>query len=467
MNDLSSEDEFEDTMLGALVAGRYQVDALLGKGGMGRVYRAHQAGLRREVALKVLHTHTAMKPGMKERFQREARAASMLQHPHSVVVHDFGEWEDRLFIVMEILAGHDLSDVIKEGPLPAERIADILEQLLDVLEVAHNQGLLHRDLKPENVILLDDPRAETAADEEDGFRDYVKVVDFGLARLMDPESDMNLTQDDSISGTPAYMSPEQAKSADLDGRSDLYSVGVMLYEMLCGERPFTAPTPLAVLVKHLFIEPPRPSHRAPETAVHSGLEEVCLRAMSKQPDDRFATAGAMRAAIAQAMRDGNRFIQRPGIKKLSRAERAETLGISNISEKAVKATDAVAIHVLVVRAVNTDFSSSPVAVLKAFGVEVEEQASLADVAPIADHIEAVVVDLRPEPLEALAEVQHGLSSWGLAGRPVTVLGPDDSFDLMQQALSMGVGDYVPVSNVAKLAKTIRRAVRRYRRKAKG
>ncbi len=451
-----------DPMLGSVVAGRYEVRELLGKGGMGCVYRAKQAGLDREIALKVLHAHTASKPGMKRRFKREARAASMLQHPHSVVVHDFGEWEGQLFIAMEMLNGVPLSDVLLSGPLPSERIVDILVQLLDALEIAHNQGLLHRDLKPENVLILDDPRAGVEPDKE--HRDYVKVVDFGLACVMEPETDMSLTDDGNVAGTPAYMSPEQAKASELDGRSDLYSVGIMMYEMLCGERPFAGASPLAVLVKHLYIEPGRPSHRAPETPVHSGLEEVCLRVLSKLPQDRYQTAAEMRLALGQAMAGGNRFIQKPGIKKMSRAERAETLGISNVATKAATATDAAELRVLSVRACQTDFSSSPNAVMRAFGLDVEEEERLEDIGLLAPRFHAIVVDLRPDPAEAMIGVEAGLETWELDGRPVIVLGPDDEFATMQQALSIGVADYVPVSKVSKLPKTLRRAVRRYRRK---
>lgn len=453
-----------DELLGTLVAGRFQVEALIGKGGVGRVYRAKQLELSRPIALKVLHPHMAALPDMKERFAREARAASMLQHPHSVVVYDFGQWEGRLYIAMELLTGHPLSDVLTDlGVLPPDRIAVMLSQVLDVLQVAHGQGLLHRDLKPENVLVLQDPRAN--ADGEQSTLDYTKVVDFGLARLMDPESDMRLTRDGGVSGTPAYMSPEQARGTELDARSDLYSVGVMLYEMLCGDCPFDGNTALDVLLKHLYAEAIPPSHRAPQLKIDPGLEAICMRAMSKSPDDRFADAAAMRQAIEAAVSgEGADGDAGHHIKKLSRADRGSAVGLSDIAAPAVRPEDREAVRLIVVQPRDVDFASSAGPVLKAHGIRVEELIDLETFAATALDYDAVIVDLRPDPAAQLASIETDLDSWELEGRPLLVLGPDGAFELMQRALHAGVEDYVPLSKLTKLPQKARRAIRRSRRK---
>jgi serine/threonine-protein kinase len=290
----------DETLLGRVIAGKYTVESLIGGGAMGSVYRARQRDIDKAVAIKVLHRELLAEPLFAARFKREAKAASRLDHPNSMRVLDFGEEPDGLcFIVMELLLGRNLFQILKaEAPLSRERIVDILRQTLAALAVAHDMGVVHRDLKPENIIVV------PSTNDEGDVREVVKVCDFGMAkisasRLEDEEhASEKLTSHGVVVGTPEYMSPEQGKGEPLDGRSDLYSVGVVLYQLLTGRLPFTAESAVGVLLKHLIEEPIAPSQLVPGVDPH--LESVALRAMRKRPDERFASAREMRAALTSA-----------------------------------------------------------------------------------------------------------------------------------------------------------------------
>jgi serine/threonine-protein kinase len=282
----------DDALLGRTVAGKFTIESRVGSGGMGSVYRARQAGLDKIVAVKVLHRELLAEPTFASRFKREATSASRIDHPSSIRVIDFGEEPDGLlYIAMEYLEGRTLFSILREeAPLAPARIVDLSRQILAALAAAHEIGLVHRDLKPENVIVL------TGKDDDGGATEHVKVCDFGIAKLQtNTDSEEKLTVEGSIVGTPEYLSPEQARGGELDARSDLYSMGVILFEMLTGEPPFRGDTPLAIVLKHLDAPPPRPSSLTP--SVDPKLEAACLKALSKAPADRFATAREMRAAL--------------------------------------------------------------------------------------------------------------------------------------------------------------------------
>ena len=289
-------------LIGRTIAGKFFVESAIGSGAMGAVYRARQVALDKTVAIKVLHGEHADDPSFAARFQREAKAASRLNHPNSMQVIDFGaEPDGLLYIAMEYLDGRSLHRVLHEdGPLTASRIADILMQTLAALAVAHDMGVVHRDLKPENVVVL------RAADDDGRPKDLVKVCDFGIAKITDSrayrssgggERDSNgpATTAGFLVGTPEYMSPEQARGDKIDARSDVYAVGVILYEMLTGRVPFDAESAIGIVLKHITEEPPRPSQRAP--GVDARLEAVCKHAMRKTREARFQSARDMRAAL--------------------------------------------------------------------------------------------------------------------------------------------------------------------------
>jgi serine/threonine-protein kinase len=261
--------------------GRYQVLAHLGTGGMAEVYCAQDLQLGRKVALKVLHERFAADEEFVERFRREASAAAGLQHQHVVSVYDRGEWDDTSYIAMEYVPGKTLKELVRdEGPLPPERAVDLTVQILRAARFAHRRGVIHRDFKPQNVIVDDEDRA--------------KVTDFGIARA--GASDM--TQTGSIMGTAQYLSPEQAQGHAVTARSDLYSIGIVLYELLTGKVPFEAEAAVTIALKQVSEPPVPPSQINP--AVTPELEAVVLRALAKDPADRFADADEFIAALEAA-----------------------------------------------------------------------------------------------------------------------------------------------------------------------
>jgi serine/threonine-protein kinase len=289
-------------LVGHTIAGKFVINAVIAVGGAGTVYRARQLGLDRMVALKLLREEFARDEDFIERFKREARAASRLEHPNSVRVLDFGQHGDStLYLAMEYVEGRTLFDVIREdSPLSDERIVDILSQVLAAVGVAHDMGVVHRDLKPENIMII------RGTSDEGEHAELVKVLDFGIASLGAvargaPGAEAEgprMTKRGLLVGTPEYMAPEQAGGERADRRSDLYSLGVVLYHMLAGRLPFDGDSALTVAVKHITEAPPLPSQFGP---VNAKLEVVCLRALSKAPDERFASAREMRAALRGAI----------------------------------------------------------------------------------------------------------------------------------------------------------------------
>jgi eukaryotic-like serine/threonine-protein kinase len=266
---------------GTLIDGRYRVSARLGSGGMADVYLAHDTLLGRQVAVKLLHPRFAEDQEFVERFRREASSAAGLSHPNVVAVFDRGEWDGTYYIAMEYLPGRSLKAVVREhGPLSPEDATDIVVQILLAARFAHRRGIIHRDIKPHNVILDEEGRA--------------KVTDFGIARA--GASDMTLTG--SIMGTAQYLSPEQAQGHAVKETSDLYAVGVVLYELLTGSVPFEGESAVSIALKQVSVEPTPPSRLNPD--VGPALDAVVMRALAKDPLARFASADEFIAALQQA-----------------------------------------------------------------------------------------------------------------------------------------------------------------------
>src|SRR5215207_10140366 len=264
-----------------LVDGRYRIIRRLGSGGMADVYCAEDTQLGREVALKLLYRRFAEDEEFVERFRREASSAAGLQHPNVVQVFDRGEWDGTYYIAMEFLTGRNLKQVVRDhGPLEPALAVDLTIQILKAARFAHRRGIVHRDIKPHNVIVDDEGRA--------------KVTDFGIARA--GASDM--TETGSIMGTAQYLSPEQAQGHPVDARADLYSIGVVLYELLTGRVPFDAESAVTIALKQVSEEPVPPSHYNP--AVSDQLEDVVMRALQKDPAFRFADAEEFIVALEQA-----------------------------------------------------------------------------------------------------------------------------------------------------------------------
>jgi serine/threonine protein kinase/tetratricopeptide (TPR) repeat protein len=286
----------KDPLLGRTIGGSYVVLDLVGVGGMGRVYRAEQRMLGRTVAIKVIHPHLLSDEQSVARFYNEARAASRLNHPNSVSIIDFGRTDDGiLYLAMEYLQGRDLARLMREeGPLPFGRICDIVAAVLAALGEAHVLGVIHRDLKPENVII---ERLRTGSD-------LVKVVDFGLAKLLGPaHGETSVTSPGLVCGTPDYMSPEQGRGLPLDGRGDLYSVGVMLFELLTEQLPYIADTPTNVVLRHIQDPIPDPRETSPERRIPGLLCNVVERALAKQPEARYQSAPEMADELRRAWQE--------------------------------------------------------------------------------------------------------------------------------------------------------------------
>jgi eukaryotic-like serine/threonine-protein kinase len=264
--------------------GRYESRRRVGSGGMAEVYLAYDQLLDREVAVKALNDELASDPQFVERFRREARAAARLSHPNIVALHDYGATDDAYFIVMEFIDGQTVGDLVEaKGAMDPVRVAEIASDVASALERAHHSGLVHRDISAGNVMISSS--GET------------KVTDFGIARVMDEHDQQTTAGAKTVFGTAAYISPEQAQGQSVDERTDLYSLGVVMFEMLTGRPPFMAENSLALASQHVLNDPPRPSSL--NGAIPPPLDAVVLRALAKRPEERFESAAAMREELGR------------------------------------------------------------------------------------------------------------------------------------------------------------------------
>jgi serine/threonine protein kinase len=303
------------TWLGKVVDGRYRVLEVIGRGGMGVVYRVEHLRMGKIAAMKVLHRDLAQDPEIVQRFEREAAAISKLHHPHTVQVFDFGTAQGALYLIMEYVRGLDLARIIvRDGPMPWARCAPLLAQICGALQEAHELGIVHRDLKPENVLIT----------RSTGGRDYAKVLDFGLAKLDQRGVPSRETERNAIVGTPYFMAPEQIRGDDVDARTDIYSFGALMFELLTGEHLYSGSTAVGVLTKHLTAEPDAPSMRAPKQAIPPAVDQVCRKALERDPSARWRTAAELGEVIEEIYSEtvhdtnpGARPGSRPGARPLA------------------------------------------------------------------------------------------------------------------------------------------------------
>jgi serine/threonine protein kinase len=290
-----SPDDSGVVPLGSVLDGRYRVDAVLGKGGMGRVYKGEHTGIGRAVAIKVLHPDLGRNKEAAARFQREALASGRLDHPNIVGVSDFGVMEDgSLYLVMEALEGEGLGARLeRDKRVPWPESADIMRQVLAGLRHAHDKGVVHRDIKPDNIFLA----------TKDGER-IIKILDFGIAKLYAGSGDdPAMTRAGLTVGTPAYLSPEQAVGGEIKPASDLYSLSVVFFEMLTGRAPFEDKDPLQIMTAHVSRDVPTFAEVAPDLRVPPALEAVIRRGLEKMQADRFGTANEYLAQLDNVLRD--------------------------------------------------------------------------------------------------------------------------------------------------------------------
>ncbi|WP_308215639.1 protein kinase domain-containing protein [Polyangium jinanense] len=297
-------------LIGSTLAGRFRITSFLGEGAMATVYRGVQDADPREVAVKVMHPELARDTTFAKRFRREAKAASRLNHRNTVQIIDYGVDGNVAYIAMELLQGRDLFEILSvERRLSEARAARILIDVCDVLTVAHDQGVVHRDLKPENIMILGQPDAAG--------RERIKVLDFGIAKILDKEQPQKeggeggdappisaapssaITTVGVIVGTPEYMSPEQCRGEGVDQRSDIYACGVLLYQLVTGQIPFSGDSIIDIALKHIRQPPPRPSHATP--FMHKGLEAIILTALEKWPAQRQQSATELKAALEKVL----------------------------------------------------------------------------------------------------------------------------------------------------------------------
>ena len=266
-----------DSMIGRWIIGQYVVSGKLGEGGMGMVYLADQPSVGRQAVIKVLHPELLRDPSVAPRFEVEARAASQLNHPHIITIYNYGAMDDgTLYLAMEYCNGLSLEHILRQGPLTSERTVAIGAMIADALAEAHRHGVVHRDLKPSNIMLEQVGRKS----------DFVKVLDFGIAKV----EGLKMTRTGTMIGTPQYMSPEQLRGEQLDGRADLYSLGVMLYEMVAGKLPFESDTLTGFMHKHLNEIPRAPTSVSPQLNINRSLESVILRCLEKDARHRISSA---------------------------------------------------------------------------------------------------------------------------------------------------------------------------------
>ena len=291
----------QDPLIGQVLDGRYRIESVLGEGGMGIVYKAVHTTLRKPLAIKVLRPEVSKNEQIVMRFKQEAQSASQIGNQHIIDISDFGELADgSTYFVMEFLGGKSLTQALEAGKFNTDRTIYVAKQLCRALGAAHEIGIVHRDMKPDNVQLV--PRGDD--------RDFVKVLDFGIAKVGGSTS--KLTQAGQVFGTPHYMSPEQCAGTNVDQRTDIYAVGVMLYEMATGKVPFDADNLMGILTKHLYENPIPPHELPPPVDVPPALEAVILKCLAKKPELRYQSMHELLLdleAVEQgvAVRDSLRF----------------------------------------------------------------------------------------------------------------------------------------------------------------
>ena len=390
------------------IQGDYLLLEVIGQGGMGVVYKGVHTILEREVAIKILHPNLTADPATEKRFLREARSIGRIKNEHVVEVLNFGKTkQDELYLVMELIEGVILSQALKNEPfLPAERACHIASQMCDALGAAHEQGIVHRDLKPANVILT----------QKKDDSDFVKLLDFGVAKILD-ETENTLTRDGLIVGTYSTMAPEQLLGYDVDGRSDLYSLGIVLYTMLTGKPPFRGKDLATLCYQHVHVPPRTPASVNSNTEISPALNACVMRALCKSPDNRYKDMTAFQTAMAQALQNPNEISEET---QKALRDNALTIPPTAAGELAILAQANGSLHDS-----NSEDPTAP-ATRFSFGMDHERTVShrTAPTQPVPPHNDRPTLILFSAILFACsALLAWGVATYALAPQPQTVLPP--------------------------------------------
>jgi serine/threonine-protein kinase len=439
-----------ESLIGRRLGDRYELQRLIGEGGFGGVFVGRDSVVDRQVAIKVRRPQVSLQEGGVRRFFREAKVLGKLRHPNAVQVLDFCRDDSLAFIVMELCDGRPLGQVLAASfPLAPERIVDICVQILHVLDEAHALGIVHRDLKPANVI-IESRRARP---------DFVKVVDFGLAALKEPDAN-SMTTEGFVAGTPEYMSPEQSRGQPVDGRSDIYAMGCMIYEMLCGAPPFHGATPIDTVMAHMFHEPMPPSMRVSAGAVPPALEMAAMWCLAKLPDERPSSADELRVELVRAARQGFAVDEsRRGSASDGSGKHLGRRSIGSGPASRASFTPDQGVTSVAVLTRHPDELQALVESLRGIGnrVVVVDRVELA----AAEGIDVVVMSIAE--LEADASLRAVLAG----GPPLLLCGADDDIAALARAIEIGAQDFVPLPiNPVALKRSLTRALKARKRGGK-
>lgn len=416
---------------GTVIAGRFTISKALGEGGMGAVYLANQDALRRPVALKLLLPHLMQDELARARFEREARVASRLRHKHAVEIYDFGEDGGSLYLAMQLLEGEALRDLLERtrGVVPLQRALSITAQVADALIAAHRLSLIHRDIKPENIFL----------EQEDDGTDRAVVVDFGLAFIADSDEMGRVTQQGVLYGSPAYMSPEQARDPEVGAPSDIYSLGCVLHELVTGTVPFDGGG-IQVLSKHCFTLPESPRERFPDLDIPPALDSLILRMLRKHAEGRPTAEDVHRTLVA--LLDGERIsAERNAANQLGRAARMVPRVPTEVVDKIT---------------VRPSLAGVRLAVIGRLPQEVERGLRANGYAVISEPAEAEIVLAVEQSLSAVARL--------IGDAPVIADSEASDMGRISSLLRAGVKEVVPAPlRLEELVRRLRRISRRLRR----
>jgi serine/threonine protein kinase len=423
-----------ETFINKIVAKRYRCVEKIGAGGMGVVYLAEDTVLKRDVALKMLRP-TFKDEKNKSRFFREAKILSQLNHPHIVTIHDFGMWKRNMYLVLEFLDGRNLLQILKQrGPLPASWLINALPQMMDALEAAHHEGIIHRDLKPSNIFCI----------KQFGHSNFIKILDFGTAVSLGQDFLDKITPTGEVIGSPRYMSPEQIMGKEISPRSDIYALGITMYEILSGNPPFGGDNMMSIFLSHLY-QPPKPiySRMGDSDPQIQNLQEIIYTCLNKNPEDRYGSIRELRKALTETPKEKFRLPENLVGERQMRFKQyyVGPIDDTQIETRLSRISAAHKTALLVIEGQNLPIESTITPLLKITNHSVQNHVSLD-----WDEIKkmklpgAIILNKgKDENLQLIREIQR-IKEWVTI--PLFICGPEGDLDYISQAIDAGAADYL-------------------------